>query len=117
MIRRIREIAASLHDDLADDLLGRAAAGDSLEDDDDAALELLVKNAARDSWLEHDPRRVWKQLSERVRGPFGQIAVEQAANAGDAMPLAYETQESGEQTAEPSRYRFFLMSEGTLSQR
>jgi hypothetical protein len=117
MIRRIREIAASLQGELSDDFLlaMQDQAGD-LEDEEDPGLDLLVKNAVRENWLEHDPRRVWKQLSERVRGPFGGIAVEEAALAGRSMPLAFESNDVNEQTPELVRHRFFRFSDRVIPQ-
>ena len=122
MIRRIREIAASLQGELTDDLLlaMQDQVGD-LEDEEDLGLDLLVKNAVREgrrteTWLEHDPGRVWKELSERVRGPFGRIAVEEAALAGRSMPLAYESDDVNEQTPEMVRHRFFRFSDRVIPQ-
>ena len=117
MIRRIREIAASLQSDLGDDLRDAMQVQDADPDEeDDPGLDLLVKNAVRENWLEHDPRRVWKELSERVRGPFGRIAVEEAALAGQSMPLAYESDDVNEQTPELVRHRFFRMSDRVIPQ-
>ena len=117
MIRRIRELAASLPGELAEDIREAMQPQESdSEDEDDAGLDLLVKNAVRDNWLEHDPRRVWKELSERVRGPFGRIAVEGAALAGQSMPLAYESEEVNEQTPELTRHRYFRFSDRVIPQ-
>jgi len=115
MIRRIRELAASLQGDM-DDLLSGQVDLDQYEADD-PALELLVRNAARDNWLEHDPRRVWKQLHERVRGPFGQVAVEEPALAGQTMPVASDNVASGDQRPEVMRHRFFRLSDSVIPQR
>jgi hypothetical protein len=117
MIHRIRELAASLHDDIADDLHGFGPQEDITEEDDDPGLDLLVKNAVRTNWLEHDPRRVWKQLSERVRGPFGQMAVEQPAMAGQQMPVAYEGHEATDYSPETMRHRYFRLSDSIIPQR
>ena len=117
MIRRIREIAASLQEELTDDLLDAMQVQDAgLDERDDPGLDLLVKNAVRENWLEHDPRRVWKELSERVRGPFGRIAVEEAALAGQAMPLSYEGADVNEQTPEQARHRLFRFSDRVVPQ-
>jgi hypothetical protein len=117
MIRRIRMLAASLHEDLSDAQRGLSASESALDEDDDPGLDLLVKNAVRSNWLEHDPRRVWKQLSERVRGPFGRMAVEEPALAGEPMPMAFEGHDAPERNSEPVRYRHFLLTEGVISQR
>jgi hypothetical protein len=117
MIRRIRMLAASLHEDMSDDLHGLSAPESPPDEDDDPGLDLLVKNAVRSNWLEHDPRRVWNKLSERVRGPFGRMAVEGPALAGEPMPMAFEGHDASEHTPEPVRYRHFLLSEGVISQR
>lgn len=118
MIRRIRQLAAALHEDITDDLraIGSQIDGEA-EPDDDPGLDLLVKNAVRSNWLEHDPRRVWQQLSERVRGPFGQMAVEQPALAGLAMPLTHESEAVNERTPERMRHGIFRLSDGVLPQR
>lgn len=85
MIRRIRELAETLGEDLD------GATGSDLEDcmdEEDRALDVLVKHAMSGThWLEHDPKRVWQRLSERVRGPFGSMAVEEPAHLGSEMPL------------------------------
>jgi len=118
MIRRFRELAASLHEDISDDLhsLGMQQ-GSVEEDEEDAALDLLVKNAVRSNWLEHDPRGVWKRLKERVRGPFGQLAVEEPALAGEPMPIAFEDKEKVDRTPESMRYSFFRLSDNVMPQR
>jgi len=121
MIRRIKELAASLQGDM-DELrsLGMSAAGEDVDiedDDEDPGLELLVKNAVRDNWLEHDPRRVWKQLSERVRGPYGQMAVEEPALAGQPMPVAIDNTDPNGQRPEMMRHRFFRLSDSVIPQR
>jgi hypothetical protein len=117
MIHRIRELAASFQGELTDDLRVAIQAQDAgLEDEDDSGLDLLVKNAVRENWLEHDPRRVWKELSERVRGPFGRIAVEEAALAGQSMPLAYESDDVNQQTPEQVRHRYFRFSDRVVPQ-
>ncbi len=107
MIRRIRELAVSLHDDPSADSMGHSASAESIEEEyEDPGLDVLVKNAVRSNWLEHDPRHVWKQLSERVRGPFGQMAVEEPALAGQPMPLAFDSPEEVGTTPEMARHRF-----------
>jgi hypothetical protein len=118
MIRRIRELAASLHEDSVDDLQALEQQQTNNDDEEvDLALDVLVKNAVRASWLEHDPKRVWKQLRERVRGPFGQLAVEEPALAGEPMPLAFEGHESVDRTPESMRYSFFRLSDSVVPQR
>jgi len=117
MIHRIRMLAASLHDDLSDDSHGQSASENVLDDDDDPGLDLLVKNAVQANWLEHDPKRVWKKLSERVRGPFGRMAIEEPALVGEPMPMAFEGQDASAHTSEPVRYRHFLLTECVISQR
>ena len=116
MIHRIREFAASLQGDI-DDLRSLSQQEIDLDEDEDPGLELLVKNAVRDNWLEHDPRRVWKQLSERVRGPFGQVAVEEPALAGQPMPIVSESIEATDQRPEMMRHRFFRLSDSVIPQR
>jgi hypothetical protein len=90
MIRRIRELAETLGEDLAgemqSDVSFAGVEGEIAEEDRE--LDVLVKHAMRGThWLEHDPKRVWQRLSERVRGPFGSMAVEEPANIGSEMPL------------------------------
>jgi hypothetical protein len=116
MIHRIRELAASLQGDI-DDLRTLTQQEIDQDDDEDPGLELLVKNAVRENWLEHDPRRVWKQLSERVRGPFGQVAVEVPALAGQPMPIAQHSAETDDQRPEVMRHRFFRLSDSVIPQR
>ena len=120
MIRRIKEIAASLPY-ISEELYGLGGPNDGNEDDD-PGLELLVKNAVRaerksESWLEHDPRKVWKELSARVRGPFGQMAVEEPAMAGAQMPLALERADEVDNRPEVMRHRFFRLSDTVMTQR
>jgi hypothetical protein len=114
MIHRIREIAASLQD-VSDDIHSLGSPAET-EEEEDPGLELLVKNAVRDNWLEHDPRKVWKELSARVRGPFGQMAVEEPAMAGQPMPLAVELPEA-DNRPEVMRHRFFRLSDSVMTQR
>jgi len=118
MIRRIRELAAALHDDSSE---GQRAfdqeCSENDEEDDDPALDLLVKNAVRSNWLEHDPKGVWKQLKERVRGPFGQLEVEEPALVGEPMPLSFEGHETVDRTPESMRYSFFRLSDSVVPQR
>jgi len=76
-----------------------------------------VKNAVRSNWLEHDPKGVWKQLKERVRGPFGQLAVEEPALVGEPMPLSFEGHETVDRTPESMRYSFFRLSDSVVPQR
>jgi hypothetical protein len=118
MIRRIRELAAALHDETAGDLRALEQEDfDYIEDEEDRALDVLVKNAVRSNWLEHDPKKVWKQLKERVRGPFGQLAVEEPALVGEPMPLTFEGREVVDRTPESMRYSFFRLSDNVVPQR
>jgi len=118
MIHRIRELAASLQGDLLDEgHRGSSDEEDLFEDDDDRGLDLLVKNAVRSNWLEHDPRRVWTQLSARVRGPFGQMAVEEPANAGNVAPVMLETVDANDPDPEVRLRRFVRFSDSMLAQR
>jgi hypothetical protein len=118
MIRRIRELAAALHEDSSEAQRQlEAEHADYDDEDEDPALDLLVKNAVRSNWLEHDPKGVWKQLKERVRGPFGQLAVEEPALAGEPMPLAFEGHENVDRTPESMRYSFFRLQDTIVPQR
>lgn len=120
MIHRIRELAASLHEGLADDLRALNVQQQDEEDEDpepDHDLELLLKHAARSSSWEHDPRSVWKQLSARVMGPFGSMAVEEPALMGQMMPMSSETAEVTGQSPEALRHSFFRLSEGAFPAR
>jgi len=88
MIRRIRELAETIGEDLAADVEPGAEMLDEQTMEEDRALDMLVKHAMSGThWLEHDPKRVWARLSERVRGPFGGMAIEEPANMGSSMPL------------------------------
>lgn len=79
MIRRIKAFAGRFplyagRDEVADEDDRAAAIADS-------SLEILCKNAVRSNWSEPDATRVWQQLSGRVTGPFGGLAVEGPAGA------------------------------------
>ncbi|MEO5952606.1 MAG: hypothetical protein ABIQ44_09100 [Chloroflexia bacterium] len=88
MIRRIREFAETLGEDLAADVDPDPELLDAAAVEEDKALDMLVKHAMSGThWLEHDPKRVWQRLSARVRGPFGGMAIEEPANMGSSMPL------------------------------
>ncbi|HST06097.1 MAG TPA: hypothetical protein VLQ48_15390 [Chloroflexia bacterium] len=67
---------------------------DEIIGDEDRNLDMLMKHAVRSTnWLEHDPKQVWQRLSQRVRGPFGNIAIEEPANLGSSempFPEQYE---------------------------
>ncbi|MDQ6695768.1 MAG: hypothetical protein M3014_15390 [Chloroflexota bacterium] len=80
MIRRIRVLANAIRVDLVDGIrigFNDFAGSNESQSDNDPALDVLVRHAmvSSDS-SEADTGKVWKKLSGRVRGPFGQIAVE-----------------------------------------
>ncbi len=116
MIRRIRDLAESLGEDLAGDLPpGEAMLEVEDEmDEEDRAIDVLVKHAMHGTpWLQHDPKAVWQRLSERVRGPFGSMAVEEPANIGTEMPLPQDSS-SAEQYDAPSdarRHSFYRLTD------
>src|SRR5512135_21985 len=88
MIPHFRE---SLHADPASNVPEET---DEMVGEEDRNLDVLMKHAVRSTnWLEHDPKQVWQRLSERVRGPNGEVAVEQPANLGSSQmpyPEQYE---------------------------
>jgi hypothetical protein len=111
MIRHIR--------DFQDDY----QSGESPEEDveemaqEDRALDVLVKHAMQGTnWLEHDPKRVWQRLSERVRGPFGSMAVEEPANLGTEMPLPQESPatEVYDATSDARRHSLYRLTDVTF---
>jgi hypothetical protein len=116
MIHRIKQLAASLHEDFTDDMRA-ITAQEPVEEDDDPGLDVLVKNAVRENWLEHDPRAVWKKLSERVRGPFGQMAVEEPALVGEHVLVALESHERADTAPDSRRHRYFLLADNVIPQR
>lgn len=110
MIRRIRELAETIGEDLAADTDPNLEMMDEGAVEEDKALDLLVKHAmAGTNWLEHDPKRVWQRLSERVRGPFGGMAIEEPANMGSSMPLPQD-HVSGEAYDAPTDSRRHLLT-------
>ena len=105
MIRRIKEMAETLGEDLAGDM--RTETEEDMEED--RALDLLVKHAMHGThWLEHDPRAVWQKLRERVRGPFGSMAIEEPALIGTEMPLPQDYQGAEAYDAPPDARRHSL---------
>ena len=81
MIRRIRAIAASSPGELVGEIFSGLIGPEGAVNDElaeaDPSLDLLVKNAMRDaSSAEPDAPRIWQQLRNKVKGPFGRIAVE-----------------------------------------
>jgi hypothetical protein len=118
MIRRFREIAASIQEDFADDLRALGPQEEEeIETEEDPGLDLLVKNAIRSNWLEHDPKQVWQQLSERVRGPFGSMAVEEPAMRGQSMPFTVDSTAHNNDRPEKMRHSFFRLSDSVFPQR
>ena len=95
MVRRFRKLAAvsgALLDDL---LLGLVSPRHAQEDG--APIDLLVKNALREDVVgEADVSRVWADLSSRVKGPFGRLAVEGPAftcSEGRSLTPALQSRE------------------------
>jgi hypothetical protein len=110
MIRRFREMAETFGEDLAGDLhSGEMIAETEEELEEDRALDLLVKHAMHGThWLEHDPRAVWQKLRERVRGPFGSMAIEEPAHIGTEMPFPQDHQGAEAYDAPPDARRHSL---------
>jgi hypothetical protein len=115
MIRRIKEMAETLGEDLA----GEMPPGDMLLEtevdmEEDRALDVLVKHAMQGThWLEHDPKAVWHKLRERVRGPFGSMAVEEPVNIGTEMPLPqdYAGAEVHDSPSDSRRHSLYRLSD------
>jgi hypothetical protein len=86
MVRRIRALAAAsgaLLDDLRLSLTNSIP--ELCKEEEDQPMGVLVRNAFRDNEEggcdEADVSRVWAELSSRVLGPFGRLALEGPAFA------------------------------------
>ena len=118
MIHRIRELAETLGEDLAGEMQsgGTVSEGEDDMPEEDRALDVLVKHAMHGThWLEHDPRAVWQRLRERVRGPFGSMAIEEPANIGMSMPLPQDHvgSEVYDSPSDSRRHSHFRLSDAT----
>ena len=82
MVRRIKALAAvsgAILDNIRNGLSSPLENGQS---EDDRPIGVLVRNAFRhEEAPEADVSRVWAELSSRVLGPFGRLAVEGPAFA------------------------------------
>jgi hypothetical protein len=77
MVRRIKAIAAAASTAFLDSLRsGLAVSPVKQEEETDQPIGLLVRNAFREEAAEIDMSHVWAELSGRVKGPFGMLAVE-----------------------------------------
>jgi hypothetical protein len=77
MVRRIKAIAAAASTALIDGLLsGLTVAPAKQDEESDQPMGVLVRNAFRDEAEGVDLSHVWSELSSRVKGPFGMLAVE-----------------------------------------
>lgn len=93
MVRRIKNIAAA-SSALLDGLLGLgSSSNDNGNDEEAATIDVLVRNAFRqDGQRKPNVSRVWSELSSRVKGPFGMLAIEGPAFAyseGAATTLSH----------------------------
>lgn len=78
MVRRIKALAAA-SSALLEGLRGIGSSSDpsGADDDDAATIDVLVRNAFRqDSERKANVTRIWSELSSRVMGPFGTLAIE-----------------------------------------
>jgi hypothetical protein len=95
--------------------------GDEVIGEEDRNLDVLVKHAVRSTnWLEHDPKQVWQQLSARVRGPFGNLAIEQPANLGSSdmpYPEQYEKNEVKDTQPDIRRHSMYRLANEPYSLR
>jgi hypothetical protein len=77
MVRRIKAIAAAASTALLDSLRsGLAVSPVKQEEESDQPMGVLVRNAFREEAADIDMSHVWTELSGRVKGPFGMLAVE-----------------------------------------
>lgn len=85
MVPHIRVIASLCSDAsgaLLDGILGMAAPSHSEKEQETQPIDVLVRNAfLHDTPHEADVSRVWSELSSRVMGPFGTLALEGPAFA------------------------------------
>jgi hypothetical protein len=83
---------------------------DELVGEEDRNLDMLMKHAVRSSgWLAHDPKQVWQRLSERVRGPNGELAVEEPANLGSSeMPYPEQYEKADRRDSRPDAHHHSL---------
>lgn len=76
MVRRIRAIAAASTALLDGLLSGLVVPPVKQDDESDQPIGVLVRNAFRNEAEGLDLSHVWSELSSRVKGPFGRLAVE-----------------------------------------
>ncbi|HKP51525.1 MAG TPA: hypothetical protein VJ183_02625 [Chloroflexia bacterium] len=77
MVRRIKALAAASGALLDGLRQGLSSAPQAPEDDGVQPIDVLVRNALQnDLPAEADVSRVWAELSSRVLGPFGMLALE-----------------------------------------
>lgn len=93
MVRHIRAIASLCSEAsgaLLDGILGMAAPSQSKKENEIQPIDVLVRNAfLHDTPQEADVSRVWSELSSRVMGPFGTLAVEGPAFAYTECGVAH----------------------------
>ena len=89
-IRAIASLCSEASGALLDGILGMATPSPSAEEEETQPIDVLVRNAFRhDTPHEADVSRVWSELSSRVMGPFGMLAVEGPAFAYTDCGLAH----------------------------
>lgn len=93
MVPHIRAIASLCSDAsgaLLDGILGKAAPAHSEKEHETQPIDVLVRNAfLHDTPHEADVSKVWSELSSRVMGPFGTLAVEGPAFAYAEVGVAH----------------------------
>jgi hypothetical protein len=114
MIRPIRVIASAIQEEL--DGISSEMPGDCAQADD-PDLDLLVRHAVRQELASHDGGQVWQQLSKRVKGPFGSMAIEEPAHRGRPMPVLTDSTEGAERQPDSMRHSLFRTAEATFSMR
>ena len=86
MIRRIKALAGTTPGEIVDGIVSHLKALDDVEELEgqrDPSLDLLLKHAMHSaSPGAPNAGRIWQQLSRRVVGPFGGLAVEGPASGG-----------------------------------
>jgi hypothetical protein len=114
MMCPIRGVSLPVQDVVPEDL---AEAVDDRTTAEDPGLDVLVRHAIRQELASHDGGRVWKQLSKRVKGPFGSIAVEEPALRGLSMPRFEDSPQTADLRPDSMRHSLFRTAEATFSMR
>lgn len=113
MIPPIRIIASAIEDQVSDDPTGEELG----ECSSDPEIDILVRHAVHQELVAHEAGHIWQKLSRRVKGPFGNIAVEEPAMRGQSMPVIATAGETPDRRPDSMRHSLFRTAEATFSMR